>query len=139
MDNPKDAIGRTKVPMGLFPDVAIAYGAVAMYEGALKYGLANFRATPVRASVYTDALRRHLAAWHSGEEKTAEGGSHLGHVLACAAIILDARMHGTLIDDRPIAPHPDAWTETMKELQDSVRRTQEDFGEVNPKHYTREG
>ncbi len=50
--NPKDSIGSTKIPMHLWPDTATVYGALALLDGAAKYGRGNYRASPVRASIY---------------------------------------------------------------------------------------
>ena len=98
--NPKDLIGCTKVPMHLWPTAATVYGAIALCNGARKYGRANWRATPVRASIYFDACSRHLAAWFEGQEADEEGVPHLGAALACIAIVIDAGICGKLIDDR---------------------------------------
>lgn len=143
--NPKDSIGRAKVPMSIFPQIAVAYGAIGILEGQLKYGAVNFRATPVAASVYLDAALRHLAQWRDGQEMCLEQGAdgeltelgpHLGNALACIAIILDARMHGTLVDDRPISQDNTALTREMEGLRKSVAALQTRFGSVNPVHYT---
>src|SRR5690606_33954134 len=85
----------------LFPDVAVLHGAHAMFDGAGKYGPYNWRTKHVRATVYITAARRHLLAWAAGEEY-AEGSGvhHLGHVLGCVAILLDAQQTGALLDDR---------------------------------------
>jgi hypothetical protein len=53
---------------------------------------------------YIGALRRHLAAWVDGEQLAEDSGKpHLGHALACLAILVDAQAAGTLIDNRPAA------------------------------------
>lgn len=99
--NPKDAIGRKKVPFHLVPAVARAIEAVVMALGAEKYGPYNWRVAPVNATVYTDAIQRHLDAWSDGEDVDPESRvSHLGHVRACCAILLDAQELGILHDDR---------------------------------------
>lgn len=100
--NPKDAIGSTKLPLDLVPDTLSLYAAMAFAEGASKYGAYNWRAAGVRASIYKAALERHLKKWWNGEEcdpKTKV--PHLASVIACAAIILDAKARGKLTDDRP--------------------------------------
>jgi hypothetical protein len=58
--NPKDAIGTEKLPMHLIPGSAKATMALAFLEGALKYGKYNWRVAGVRASIYLDAMERHL-------------------------------------------------------------------------------
>jgi len=98
--NPKDLIGSDKLPLHLWPTTATALGSVALLNGALKYGRANWRAADVRASIYVDACQRHLAAWFEGEEDDEEGVPHLGSALACLAILADAKAAGSLHDDR---------------------------------------
>lgn len=96
-------MGTQKVSLSKLPAVAIAHGALAMMNGAIKYGAYNWRAKPVVASIYVDAALRHITAWFEGEEDATDSGvHHLGHALACCAIILDAQAVGNLIDDRPV-------------------------------------
>jgi hypothetical protein len=46
---------------------------------------------------------RHLMAWIDGEDIAEDSGvHHLGHVMACCAIILDAETQKTLNDNRPV-------------------------------------
>lgn len=100
--NPKDAIGSAKAPSCTVPATIQAEDGLAMLEGALKYGRHNYRAAPVRATVYLDAARRHMARWIEGEEIDPDSGlSHLAKARACFGIIRDAQICGTLIDDRP--------------------------------------
>ena len=135
-ENPKDRLGATKLPLGLFPAVAIAHGALALYDGKLKYGENNYRATQVRASIYLDAALRHLYKLYEGEDVDAESGiSHAGHVLACLAIYLDAGAAGTLIDDRKYAGA--AAVQALSALAAAEPQLQERHaGAVGPKHYT---
>jgi len=100
--NPKDAIGSKKLPMHLIPGSAKAYLALAFLEGASKYGKYNWRVAGVRASIYLDAIERHMEKFTNGEWGDPETGvPHLASVMACAAIILDAFVIGKLTDDRP--------------------------------------
>jgi hypothetical protein len=100
--NPKDAAAWNRLPLHLVPDTIPAFAALAFAEGALKYGAFNWRESGVRSSVYIDAARRHLACWVNGEEvDPVTGVPHLGSVLACIGIILDAQLCGKLSDDRP--------------------------------------
>ena len=79
--NPKDAIGVTKIDMGLVPDSAIVAEALAFSEGALKYGRYNWRIAGVRSSVYHAALLRHLSRWWNGEDADPDTGvPHLASV-----------------------------------------------------------
>ena len=101
LPNPKDLLGAKKVPFTCFPAAGQIHGSMAMEDGEFKYGFMNWREHPVRARIYIDAMKRHIAAWEDGEE-TAQDSlvHHLGHVIACAAILLDAQEVGNLIDDR---------------------------------------
>lgn len=101
-DNPKSAAGAAKPHLGLCPKVALEALARAMESGAAKYGPWNWRATPIAASVYTNAIARHWAAWKEGLDVDEESGvSPLAHIMASCAIVLDAQANGMLIDDRP--------------------------------------
>jgi dATP/dGTP diphosphohydrolase len=100
--NPKDLIGVKKVSTFVFPSTALLHGSHAMMNGASKYGPYNWREKKVKASIYLDALERHITAWKEREEIAEDSGvHHLGHALACIAIIIDAMETGGLIDDRP--------------------------------------
>ena len=102
MTNPKDIIGETKPDLSLIPPVALVHAARAMMGGARKYGRYNWREHSVQAHVYVAACKRHLLAWYNGEQSASDSGEHhLGHALACLAILLDAEHNGCLNDDRP--------------------------------------
>jgi len=111
--NPKDRLGIKKVPLSLFPMVALVYGALAFMEGARKYGEFNWRNKPVKRRVYLEAILRHTLQALAGEDidedtvirddagnVTFPGIPHEAKIIACAAIILDANESGCLIDDR---------------------------------------
>lgn len=102
--NPKDAAAAVqgRVPLSLFPDTAIVAGAMAMHEGACKYGRYNWRKSGVRASVYMDALERHMKSWWNGEDIDPDSGlPHVWKALACLGVLIDAQECGQLADDRP--------------------------------------
>jgi hypothetical protein len=100
--NPKDAIGKAKVAFALFPFTAQAHASHAMMDGAHKYGPYNWREKRVSAEVYVHAAIRHIANWFEREETAGDSGAHhLGHAIACCAILLDAQETGHLLDDRP--------------------------------------
>jgi Domain of unknown function (DUF5664) len=100
--NPKRAFGVKKPSAQFIPPVAIIEEAAVMALGAAKYGAFNWQDDPVDATTYYSAAIRHLLQWFSGEDRDAESGaSHLAHVRACMAILLDAQASGALIDDRP--------------------------------------
>jgi len=101
--NPKDLIGQKKVSLNLVPASSIIYQALAMEDGARKYGPFNWRSNKVIASIYVAAAMRHLMAWYDGEENAEDSQKpHLAHALACLGIIVDAKETGNLVDDRPL-------------------------------------
>ncbi len=101
--NPKDSVGNTKVSLSKFPAIGTMMGAMAMMDGAEKYGPYNWRDKAVVAHIYVDAARRHLDEWFEGQENAADSKvHHLGHAIACCAILLDAQATGNLLDDRPL-------------------------------------
>jgi len=132
--NPKDSIGSSKIPFHLWPETASAVGALGLLDGASKYGRSNYRAAPVRASIYYDAARRHLAKWFEGEDNDPDSGvPHFGHVLACLAILVDAQAAGTLIDDRNVKG---GYVDYLAALTPHVKRLQELHADKTPTHYT---
>ena len=99
--NPKSVVGAKKLNLFLLPPIAMAHMAHGMFDGEIKYGPYEFRKTRVEASVYIAACLRHVEAWADGEETAADSGAHhLGHAMACLAILLDAQAYGNLVDDR---------------------------------------
>lgn len=99
--NPKDLIGQYKVDLTLIPPVALIHMSLAQLDGAVKYGEYNWREYPIQARGYIAAGIRHFYKWLEGEDVDPRtGASHLGHVMACCAIVLDAQHMGTLIDNR---------------------------------------
>jgi hypothetical protein len=99
--NPKDLLGVKKAPLRFVPPALMIEVAPAMANGAAKYGPYNWRDKHVKASIYGEAIERHLFAWMDGEDLAPDSGvKHLAHIGACIAIILDAEAHGALIDDR---------------------------------------
>jgi hypothetical protein len=132
--NPKDAIGSTKLPLGLVPSTINAEVALAYLEGALKYGRYNWRIAGVRASIYNDALERHRSKWWNGENADRRTRvKHLASIIACAGILLDAELCGKLTDDRPpaapVADLIDGYEERVKFLIDL-------FKDHHPHQYT---
>lgn len=100
--NPKDAAAFDKLPLHLVPASFKAYTAMALAEGAMKYGAWNWRAAGVRASVYVSALQRHVDKWFNGEEFDPETGvPHLANAAACLAVLIDSKTQNNLTDDRP--------------------------------------
>lgn len=133
--NPKDAIGSDKVPVHLWPQTATVLGAMALMEGMLKYGRSNWRAVGIRASIYNDAIIRHLNAWFEGEDIDPDSGlPHMAHVLACAAIIVDAIAADRFRDDRM---YRGGYRPLIDNLTPEVVRLKEKYAKHKPHHYTR--
>lgn len=101
--NAKDREATTRLPLSLVPPGLRSWCALAMAEGDLKYGGFNFRATGVQASIYFDAMGRHMDKWffHGEEVDPKTLVPHLGNAAACLAIIIDGIEQGNIIDDRP--------------------------------------
>jgi Domain of unknown function (DUF5664) len=100
--NPKDALGILKTPFSTIPMTVIAELGVAMLEGALKYGRHNYRSIGVRASVYYDAEKRHMASFWEGEDIDPDSGlSHVTKAIASLTVLRDAMITGNWVDDRP--------------------------------------
>lgn len=122
--NPKDAAATSRLDLSLFPDSAVAYGALAFTEGDLKYGAYNWRDAGVQTSVYIAALRRHIAKYYNGEwadPKTRV--PHLSSAIACIAVLIDAHEQDNLNDDRP----PRQETAFYAEIEENVKHLQEMF------------
>jgi len=121
-DNPKTAIGVSKAPYHLVPPAAIHHTAMAFADGARKYGPYNWRDKTVSSSVYYSAAMRHLTAWWDGEDLSEDAKvHHLGHVMACMAILLDAESVGKMNDDRPTKG-------AVAELQSAYANKEKDSG-----------
>jgi len=132
--NPKDAIGSDKLPLHLWPNTATAAGCVALLDGGLKYGRTNYRALGVKASIYIDACKRHLDAWFEGEDAASDSGvPHLGHALACLAILVDAQAAGQMVDDRQF---PGGYQKLVDDLTPLVKELKERHEGKDPHHYT---
>jgi hypothetical protein len=101
--NPKhiQAQKEGKTPFEYLIYEVLAGDAEVHKSGADKYGVRNWRQDEILASTYEGAILRHFTAWAQGQDLDPDSGaSHLYHIRACCAIILDADMRGTLIDDR---------------------------------------
>jgi hypothetical protein len=89
-----------KPDLSLNPSVALEEMAYAFMLGEKKYGRYNFH-NGMEASRLVAACLRHVHAWNEGENLDKESGrSHLGHALACLAMILQQQKLGTLRDNR---------------------------------------
>ena len=101
--NPKDSVGVKKAPMHHLPVRVMMELGLSMLEGALKYGSHNYRKAGVRASVYYDALWRHIGAWWEGEDIDPESGvHHIIKAMTCLLVLRDSQHSGNWVDDRPM-------------------------------------
>lgn len=90
-------------PFHVLPWRVVLEMALGMMEGARKYGRHNYREMGVRASVYYDATKRHLADYIAGKEVDTESTlSHLTKALSSSQVLLDSMVMGNWIDDRPL-------------------------------------
>lgn len=100
-DNPKNIASSVRVALTLVSPIAQLHCADAMMDGADKYDPYNWRAKKIAIRSYADAIKRHLDAYMEGEDVASDSGcKHLGHIMAGAAILLDAEAHGCIVDDR---------------------------------------
>ena len=130
--NPKQAFGDKKLPLHLVPPAATAYIAMALREGAEKYGAWNFRETRIELMTYIAAIKRHCDAIIEGEWIDLDPimhpdgyeitdlpkKPHLAGILASAAIIADQWEAGKIIDNRP--PHNEGYAALMKRNMSNV-------------------
>lgn len=107
--NPKKRHGVIKASMSTTPKSALLYLGKVMNLGAEKYGPFNWRENHVDALTYIDAIQRHIDLWESGQDndppvgidgKKGSNVTHLAHIMACCAILIDAQENGALVDNR---------------------------------------
>ncbi|MHC2003007.1 dATP/dGTP diphosphohydrolase domain-containing protein [Methylobacterium sp. CM6241] len=108
-ENPKAVAGRCKLPLELIPRIALVQEAAVLGLGAdcpaKAYGRWNWRDAAVDAETYIGALERHATLWSAGEDLDEQSGvSHLAHIRATCAILLDAIDAGAFIDNRKVSP-----------------------------------
>jgi len=116
--NYKDLTSVHKISPSLIPEIAIVQLAQAFRDGALKYGAFNWRASKVRASVYVDAIERHLLLYRAGQDNASDSGlSHLAHIMSSCAILLDAVVNETLNDDRNPYGNPELLEGVLRHAQ----------------------
>lgn len=119
--NPKDAVGVKKVPFGVLPGPVLGEVALALLEGARKYGRHNWREAGVRASVYLDAaVMRHLEPFWEGEDIDPDSGlSHVTKAIAGLMILRDSMIQGNWVDDRPPVS-PEGWKDELNKIAEEI-------------------
>ncbi len=114
--NPKDAVGVTKAPLSCLPMQVIYEAGLGMFEGALKYGAFNYRVAGVRASVYKDAIDRHMNAWWEGQDIDPDSGmNHITKAITTLIVMRDAMLNNKFEDDRPPKVANPLWLDEMNE------------------------
>lgn len=132
--NPKDMVGTRKAGISCVPQAVLAELGVAMLEGACKYGRYNWRKAGVRASVYIDALNRHIFEqwWDEGEDIDFESQlSHLTKGISTLVVLRDAMIQGMLVDDRPPKSKP-----FMLEMNEAASAVIDRHSDKSPRHYS---
>ena len=142
--NPKQLFGDKKPPLDEFPLSAMILASLAGLDGDNKYGFRNWRDLDVEARTYAKAAIRHIRLWEEGEEYTRDtsadvmngpGVHNLGAAIAGLAILIDAQVNGTLIDNRVKSP---AVCDLMHKAEESVAFLNELQAERNRKKATPE-
>ena len=87
----------------------------------------------MRASVYVDALGRHLGAWWEGQDIDPDSGlSHVTKAIACLVVLRDSMQQGNWQDDRPPrASDAETWT---AELNAQAKKILERYPNPLPAH-----
>ena len=101
--NPKyiQAQKENKIPLEYLVYSVLEDDAKCHKHGADKYGERNWQESQILCSTYEGAILRHAVAYFKGEDLDPDSGlSHLTHLRACCAVMLDAIANGTFVDDR---------------------------------------
>lgn len=94
---------KDKPDLSLCPLPALEAMARAFMLGEVKYGRYNYL-KGMDSHRLTAACLRHVLAWQNGEDNDPESGqTHLGHALACLAMLIDQQAKGVSTDTRPKA------------------------------------
>lgn len=129
--NPKDACGVLKAPLSYVSAPVLAELGVAMLEGGHKYGRHNYRTVGVRASIYYDAVMRHMMLWWEGEDIDPDSDvSHVTKAIASLTVLRDSMIRNNWVDDRP----PKVEAGWMNKLNAKVRELAEKYPDPVPSH-----
>ena len=125
LENPKKAKGAVKAPFHATPELANIQMSNVMAGGGWKYGDYNYHESKVDAMTYLSAIERHKMLYKDGVDLDDESlQSHLAHIMACCAILIEAQATGMFIDNRPktglVAEALKTSSETFKTYRDNV-------------------
>jgi hypothetical protein len=139
--DPKEvaASGEGRIPWQALPVRPLAGAALAMAEGAHKYGRHNYRRTTIKSSVYFDSTLRHFFAWWEGEDIDPKSGlHHIDKTIAGLLVLRDAQLRGMSDDDRPPSCE-EGWIEDAGNVFGDMRgRLERDHGAAKPTARQRE-
>lgn len=122
-ENPKRAASSNKIRFSSTPTIVDAEIAVIMEdEGGRQYASYNYRDTPVLASDYYNAARRHLSEfWELGENVDAKSGfSHVSKAIASLYVLRDCQINGMVDDDRPPPVDRKHW-DAIQKMAEALR------------------
>lgn len=131
--NPKDSFGSAKAGISRVPATVMTEVGLAMDEGGAKYRGYNYRAAGVRASIYVDAVWRHLFQqwWDMGEDTDPDSGlSHVTKAIASLVVLRDSMVRGNWTDDRPprhLPAYMNALNQKKKDLLAKYPEPKENF------------
>ena len=60
---------------------------------------------PIENTLLLDSIQRHLIALMNGEDMDISGNSHYAHIMSNAAMLEEARINNTLIENRISRPN----------------------------------
>ncbi len=108
--NPKIQAGSKKVSLSVIPPQVLAELALAMMEGARKYGPYNWRKGGTVASTYYDAAMRHMISYWEGDDYDPEAGClHLVKAIASLVVLVDSILQENVLDNRPAPAKYESW------------------------------
>lgn len=123
MENPKEKAGQSKVCMHYVPPRVLMEVALALTEGANKYGSYNFRdAGNTKYSTYYSSTLRHLSQWFEGEDIDKESGlHHITKAIGGLIVLRDSMLADNAQDDRP-TKSKDGWLDELNNTTKSVEK-----------------
>ncbi len=134
-ENPKHAFGLSKPCLSAVPIPPLMEAAMGMGEGAWKYGRHNYRHTRIYASIYFDAVMRHMFAWWEGEDTDPDSGLHHVTKALCSLLVLrDAQIRGMDEDDRPPRSEAEWLNEMTKVWRERQAKFLNQYGATKPPH-----